>query len=87
MLKWIFQRVTGQADAMTTPIGRLPKPSDVDLTGLDLPKSNLDELLRVDTDGWLAEVPLIKEHYARFGAHLPPALNEELAELEKRLKS
>jgi GTP-dependent phosphoenolpyruvate carboxykinase len=39
----------------------------------------------VDVEGWLAEVPLIKEHFAKFGNHLPEGLNTEVKELEKRL--
>jgi GTP-dependent phosphoenolpyruvate carboxykinase len=44
-------------------------------------------LLSVDVDGWLAEVPLIKEHFAKFGSHLPEGLNREVADLEQRLKA
>ncbi len=45
----------------------------------------MKELTKVDKEGWKAELPLIKEHFATFGAKLPKALNEELAALEKRL--
>jgi len=38
----------------------------------------VDELLSVDIEGWLAEVPLIKEHFAKFGNHLPKELNFEV---------
>jgi phosphoenolpyruvate carboxykinase (GTP) len=47
----------------------------------------VEELLRVDVDGWLAEVPLIREHFAQFGSHLPPEMSAEVDGLEKRLKS
>ena len=45
----------------------------------------MKELTHVDKEGWKAELPLIKEHFATFGAKLPKALNDELAALEKRL--
>jgi phosphoenolpyruvate carboxykinase (GTP) len=45
----------------------------------------LKELTSVDKDGWKAELPLIKEHFATFGSKLPKALNAELSALEKRL--
>ena len=45
----------------------------------------MGELLKVDRDGWKAELPSIHEHFATFGAKLPTALNEELAALEQRL--
>ena len=87
VLKWICGRVDGQAQAQDTPIGRLPVPGALDLSGLNLPTGTMDELLRVDTKEWLAEVPLIKEHFDKFGSHLPEALKKEVEKLEERLKS
>jgi phosphoenolpyruvate carboxykinase (GTP) len=69
-----------------TPIGRLPEPVDLDTKGLDLPPATIEKLLSVDVNGWLAEVPLIREHFAKFGSHLPEGLNREVNELEERLK-
>jgi phosphoenolpyruvate carboxykinase (GTP) len=87
VLKWIFERCDGKAHAADTPIGRLPEPADLDVRGLDLPAANLAQLLSVDIDGWLVEVPLIKEHFAKFGSHLPEGMNREVADLEQRLKA
>ena len=86
VLKWIFERCDGKAHAVDTAIGRLPEPADLDTKGLDLPAAAVAKLLGVDVDGWLAEVPLIREHFARFGSHLPEGLNQEVAELESRLR-
>jgi len=86
VLKWIFERCEGKAHALETPIGRLPAPTDLDTHGLNIPAANLAKLLSVDVDGWLAEVPLIKGHFAKFGSHLPEALNCEIAGLEERLR-
>jgi phosphoenolpyruvate carboxykinase (GTP) len=47
----------------------------------------VDELLSVDVEGWLAEVPSIKEHFAHFGSHLPEGLNLEVKALEERLQA
>ena len=44
-------------------------------------------LLSVDLDGWLAEVPLIQQHFAQFGSHLPEGLNAEVQGLEQRLRA
>jgi phosphoenolpyruvate carboxykinase (GTP) len=87
VLKWVFERCNGTGHAVDTPIGRLPAPADLDTRGLDIPAAGLAELLSVDVEGWLAEVPLIREHFARFGTHLPPALAEEVDRLEQRLKA
>jgi phosphoenolpyruvate carboxykinase (GTP) len=86
VLKWVFERVTGTAQAVDTPIGRLPAPGSLDLAGLDVPKADQEELLRVDAERWLADLPLIRAHYEKFGARLPAVLKEELDALEQRLK-
>jgi phosphoenolpyruvate carboxykinase (GTP) len=44
-------------------------------------------LLEVDTDGWLAQLPQVEEHFATFGAKLPKELGEQLQGLESRLQS
>ncbi len=85
VLKWVFERVTGGGSAVETPIGNLPAPGALDLTGLELAPGALDVLLKVDAEGWLAELPLIKKHYDSFGDRLPAGLVKELSELEKRL--
>ena len=87
VLKWAFERCNGTAKAVDTPIGRLPQPADLDVRGLDISATNLAKLLSVDVDGWLAEVPLIREHFARFGSHLPQGLRDEVDRLEQRLKA
>jgi phosphoenolpyruvate carboxykinase (GTP) len=85
VLKWVFERVTGGGKAIDTPIGRLPAPGALDLTGLGIAPNALDVLMKVDVDGWLAELPTIRSHYASFGDRLPAGLNQELSDLEARL--
>jgi phosphoenolpyruvate carboxykinase (GTP) len=52
-----------------------------------MPAAHVAELLSVDIEGWLAEVPLIKEHFAKFGSHLPEGLNLEVKALDERLRA
>jgi phosphoenolpyruvate carboxykinase (GTP) len=87
VLKWIFERCDGKVHAKETPIGRVPEVADLDTKGLDIKTAQVDELLSIDLDGWTAEVPLIKEHFARFGSHLPEGLNVEVKALEERLRA
>jgi phosphoenolpyruvate carboxykinase (GTP) len=87
VLKWIFERCEGTAKAVETPIGNLPAPGALDTTGLsDTSPEDLAELLRVDAEGWLHEVPLIAQYYDRFGGRMPAPLREELHRLEKGLE-
>jgi phosphoenolpyruvate carboxykinase (GTP) len=87
VLKWIFERCDGKVHAKETAIGRLPAAEDLDTQGLNSPPGELDKLLRVDVDGWLAEVPLIKDHFAKFGSRLPEGLKQEVTSLEQRLRA
>jgi len=86
VLKWIFERCDGKAHAVDTPIGRLPRPVDLDTSGLEIPAAHLAQLLSVDVEGWLAEIDLIRKHFDQFGNHLPEGLNCELEDLDRRLR-
>lgn len=86
VLKWVFERCEGTAEAIDTPIGKLPTLDAMDFDGLGLSDDSIAELLRVDVDGWLAEIPLIEEYYAQFGDHLPVEIAQELANLKARLE-
>jgi phosphoenolpyruvate carboxykinase (GTP) len=85
VLKWIFERVDGTAEAIDTPIGRLPTKEALDLSGLDVDERDLDEILSVDDDGWRAAIPQIREHYAQFGDKLPAELVTAVDKLEAAL--
>ncbi|MFZ0772036.1 MAG: phosphoenolpyruvate carboxykinase (GTP) [Candidatus Sulfotelmatobacter sp.] len=87
VLKWIFERCDGKVHAKDTPIGRIPEVADLDTSGLEMSATRVAELLSVDLERWLAEVPLIKQHFAHFGNHLPEGLNLELKALEERLQA
>jgi len=85
VLKWMCDRVEGSVSAETTPIGLMPRPEDLDLTGLDIPPDDLHALLHVDVAAWRAELPDIEQHFAQFGNRLPPRLWHQLGELAQRL--
>ena len=87
VLKWVTERIEGTGQAVDTPIGRLPAPGALDLSGLSLHDGAMDQLLSVDVDGWLSEVALIREHFGRFGDRLPDAMARSVDELEARLQA
>ncbi len=74
VLKWVCERVSGKGKGKETPIGVLPTPDALDLSGLELPAGQVADLLRVDIDGWTREAQDITSYFASFGDRLPAAL-------------
>ena len=85
VLNWIIDRCEGKADATETAIGYVPKPEDIDLTGLDMDMDTLKGILTVDHDVWVQEANEIEEHYKKFGDKLPKELRHQLDTLKKNL--
>ena len=85
VLNWILDRCDGKADAVKTAIGYLPKPSDLNLTGLDVDDETINELLSVDKDVWTSEAEGIKEFFNQFSDKLPTELTSQLNALVARL--
>ena len=85
MLKWVVERLDGQAAAVETPIGHVPAPGSLDTEGLDMTDEALAAALHVDVEEWRAEVPQIQEWFEKFGDDLPTVLWSELDGLKARL--
>jgi phosphoenolpyruvate carboxykinase (GTP) len=85
VLKWIVQRLTGEAGATRTPIGNLPAPGSLDLDGLDLSGTDEALLLTVDTEAWKLEAERMPGFFRTFGRHLPTRLWELHQDLVGRL--
>ncbi|MGZ8741285.1 MAG: phosphoenolpyruvate carboxykinase (GTP) [Nocardioides sp.] len=85
VLKWIVERMDGQAEAIETPIGHVPTPDALDTAGLDMTDEQLAAVLEVDVEEWKAEIPAITEWFEKFGDNLPAVLWTELDGLKARL--
>ena len=85
VLKWILERIDGQAEAVETPIGHVPAPGALDTDGLDMSEEDLTAALDVDVEEWKAEIPQITEWFEKFGDSLPAVLWTELDGLKARL--
>jgi phosphoenolpyruvate carboxykinase (GTP) len=85
VLKWVVDRLEGQAEAIETPIGFVPTADALDTEGLDMPAADLEAALAVDSQEWQAEIPLITEWFDKFGDKLPGVLWAELDALKARL--
>ena len=86
VLKWIVERLEGQAEAVDTPVGRVPSKAALDLSGLTLTDADLKILLDVDAEVWTEEAAMIPAFYEKFGDRLPKALWGQHAALTKRLE-
>ncbi len=85
VLKWVFERVAGTAEAHETAIGYLPTDTDLDTDGLNVDAADMHTLLSVDAEGWTAAIPQIRGHFAQFGDALPDQLVIALDTLEANL--
>jgi phosphoenolpyruvate carboxykinase (GTP) len=85
VLKWIFERCEGTAEAHESAIGRLPTRAALDLDGLSLSDAAIEELLRVDQAVWQAEARLNADDLRDLG-DVPAGIWAEQAALEARLQ-
>jgi len=85
VLAWMLERCAGRVDAAESAIGRLPRPEDLDLHGLDVGSEALAALLTVDPALWRKEIADMREYLSRYGQRLPGALLAELRTTEERL--
>ncbi|HLL07115.1 MAG TPA: phosphoenolpyruvate carboxykinase domain-containing protein, partial [Nocardioidaceae bacterium] len=85
VLKWVIERLEGNAEAVETAVGYVPTADSLDLDGLDVDRSDVEAALRVDPEEWKAELPQIDEWFTKFGDKLPAVLWTELDGLKARL--
>jgi phosphoenolpyruvate carboxykinase (GTP) len=85
VLEWIFERTAGRGGAVPTAIGNVPGPGAIDTDGLAVTEEGMLELLKVDEVEWRAELPSIRQFYARFDDRLPEELIKQVEALERRL--
>ena len=80
ILAWAIARSTGRANALETPVGWVPRPGDLDLTGLDVAPDRVAAALRVDQAEWATELGTHADWFAKLGDTVPAAL-----ELQRKL--
>jgi phosphoenolpyruvate carboxykinase (GTP) len=86
VLAWIFRRCDDEAEAVESPIGRVPAEGAIETEGLDLSEQEMAKLLEVDPELFRAQLPQVTEHLATFGDDLPAEIREQLEALERRLR-
>ena len=86
VLKWILERVQGKGKAAETPVGWVPTPDGLTLDGLEVSRSTMEELLRVNPTDWTTELVDAKKFFEQFGRRLPHELHEEHSQLAQRFE-
>jgi len=83
VLKWIIDRAHGRTSAVGTPIGLLPDPDELDLSGLD--EARAREAMSVRLDEWRAELAAQDALFRLLGRTMPDELVREREEVRERI--
>jgi phosphoenolpyruvate carboxykinase (GTP) len=86
VLEWVLDRCNNKVEAFKTPIGYLPYPADIDLTGLDIAEKDLERLLEIREEDWSEELKGIKKFFKEFKSDLPQEMWQEFEALSDRIK-
>ena len=71
VLKWIIDRAHGRAAARETAFGWVPKQSDFDLSGVDVPLEDVDEAQFIDHAAWRGELADQEAFFTKHAATMP----------------
>lgn len=71
VLKWIVQRVHGNAHAVESPLGYMPNYEDLDWTGSDFTVDSFYKVMAVDPESWKQEILSHEELFGKLYDRLP----------------
>jgi phosphoenolpyruvate carboxykinase (GTP) len=90
VLKWIVDRARGRTGAFETVMGSVPRPGDLDLSGVDVSDEQLQKATAINFDEWQTELEAQKEFFDKIGDRMPRSLllwrEMLLARLSSRFK-
>ncbi|GAB3014630.1 phosphoenolpyruvate carboxykinase [GTP] [Nocardioides flavus (ex Wang et al. 2016)] len=79
-LLWLLQLRNGEVSGRRTAVGILPTEDELDLTGMDVPASDLERILTIDKERWQQEMGFREEHLSQF-----ERMPEEIWEAHRRV--
>ncbi|HPC78324.1 MAG TPA: phosphoenolpyruvate carboxykinase (GTP), partial [bacterium] len=85
VLKWIIDRINNNVKAKESPIGLLPYIEDLELSGLNISRENMEKLFKIDNDEWKLELEDVRSFFNQFGEKLPKEIWDEFKKLESQL--
>jgi phosphoenolpyruvate carboxykinase (GTP) len=74
VLKWIVDRARGLTGAQETLVGWVPRPGDIDLSGLDIESERFRAATDINLGDWKTELDSQREFFDQIGPTMPTAL-------------
>ena len=85
VLKWMIDRLEGQAQGQETIFGITPTYSELNWTGLNFTADQFKTVTSIDKAAWQQELQLHNTHFEQLAYHMPKALLDTKAALAQRL--
>src|SRR5450830_1217130 len=85
VLKWMIDRIEGQAQGTDHMFGVSPTYDEITWDGLDFTQAQFNTVTSIDKAAWTEELKLHTELFQQLAYHLPKELAETKAQIEKRL--
>ena len=87
VLKWMLERIEGQAGGIQTLFGTTPRYGDLHWDGIPFSPEEFETITSIDKDAWREELKLHAELFDKLAYHLPQELVDNKARLEARLSA
>jgi phosphoenolpyruvate carboxykinase (GTP) len=85
VLKWMIERVDGQAQGEDHLMGVSPRFEDIDWTGADFDRRRFEAIIDPEPSAWTEELRLHGELFEQLAHHLPAALADIRGRMAQRL--
>jgi phosphoenolpyruvate carboxykinase (GTP) len=85
VLKWMIDRIEGQAKGREHAFGVSPDFAELNWTGLNFSAEQFQSVISTDAAAWQAELQLHNELFSQLAYHLPKEMQETKAKIEQRL--
>ncbi|HEX7747373.1 MAG TPA: phosphoenolpyruvate carboxykinase (GTP) [Bordetella sp.] len=85
VLKWMLDRIEGQAAGQETAFGIAPQYAEINWSGLDFSTEQFDSVTNFDKSAWAEEMKLHDAHFEKLAHKLPKELLSAKEKLERRL--
>jgi phosphoenolpyruvate carboxykinase (GTP) len=85
VLKWMIDRLEGQAQGQETIFGITPTYAELNWTGLNFSADQFKTVTRIDKAAWQQELQLHNTHFEQLAYNMPKALLDTKAALAQRL--